>query len=101
VDYFVTECSITVGSAAGGTPPGTPPRTHASLPAGSSQKAKAAASGGDNASPVKRRYVPDATDVEVVKRIKENEIELRDRHTALRGVKLNVSTKIVFLTNSD
>ncbi|KAJ2927111.1 hypothetical protein H1R20_g10011, partial [Candolleomyces eurysporus] len=73
----------------GGTPPGTPPRTHASLPLSSSQKAKAAATGGENASPVKRRYVPDAADVEVVKRIKENEIELRDRNTVIRGIKPN------------
>lgn len=39
----------------------------------------------------KRKYVPDAHDVEVVKKIKQNEVELRDRTTVLRGIKLNVS----------
>ncbi|KAJ7593726.1 RNA polymerase II-associated protein [Mycena floridula] len=41
------------------------------------------------ASPTKRRYVADAQDVEVVKKIKLCEIELRDRNTVLRGTKSN------------
>lgn len=41
--------------------------------------------------PSKRRYVADQQDVEVVKRIKQNEVELRDRNTVLRGTKPNVS----------
>ena len=41
-------------------------------------------------SPSKRRYVPDASDVDFVKKIKQNEIELRDRNTVLRGIKPNV-----------
>jgi parafibromin len=41
-------------------------------------------------SPSKRRYVPDATDVEVVKKTRQGEVELRDRNTVLRGIKNNV-----------
>jgi parafibromin len=40
--------------------------------------------------PLKRRYVADSHDVEVVKKIKQNEVELRDRNTVLRGTKANV-----------
>ncbi|PVG02189.1 CDC73-domain-containing protein [Serendipita vermifera] len=47
------------------------------------QGAAAAAS----SSPTKKRYVPDAHDVDVVKRMKLNEVELTDRNTVLRGVK--------------
>ena len=36
----------------------------------------------------------DTADIEVVKRIKQNEIELQDRNTVLRGVKPNVSFKL-------
>lgn len=32
----------------------------------------------------------DSQDVEVVKKIKQNEVELRDRNTVLRGTKPNV-----------
>ena len=49
--------------------------------------------GGDAAtttSPSKRRYVPDAADIEVVKKICQGEVELRDHNTVLRGVKNNV-----------
>jgi parafibromin len=42
--------------------------------------------------PLKRRYVADSHDVEVVKKIKQNEVELRDRNTVLRGTKANVRT---------
>jgi parafibromin len=45
---------------------------------------------GPAASPPKRRYVPDAADVEVVKKIRQGEVELRDRNTVLRGIKNNV-----------
>ncbi|KAJ3531519.1 hypothetical protein NMY22_g8117 [Coprinellus aureogranulatus] len=72
-----------------GTPPGSPPRTATGLPGTSSQRPGVVASTGASASPVKRRYVPDASDLEVVKRIKENEIELADRITVLRGTKPN------------
>ncbi|KAF5324726.1 hypothetical protein D9611_004398 [Ephemerocybe angulata] len=74
-----------------GTPPGSPQRTAAGLPASTSQKARTAATsaGAETASPAKRRYVPDSADLEVVKRIKESEIELKDRITVLRGVKPN------------
>lgn len=37
----------------------------------------------------------DPKDTEVVKRIKQNEVELRDRNTVLRGVKPNVSSTIL------
>jgi len=40
-------------------------------------------------SPSKRRYLADTQDVEVVKKIKQNEVELRDRNTVLRGTKAN------------
>ncbi|EIW85820.1 RNA polymerase II-associated protein [Coniophora puteana RWD-64-598 SS2] len=40
-------------------------------------------------SPSKRPYVADTADLEVVKRIRANEVELRDRNTVLRGVKSN------------
>lgn len=42
-------------------------------------------------SPTKRRYVADTSDIEIVKKIKLQEIELRDRNTVLRGIKQNVS----------
>ncbi|KAG8933745.1 accessory factor associated with RNA polymerase II [Tulasnella sp. 419] len=38
---------------------------------------------------VKRSYVPDAADLEAVKKIRTNEVELRDRTTVLRGAKVN------------
>ncbi|KAG8760502.1 accessory factor associated with RNA polymerase II [Serendipita sp. 396] len=38
-------------------------------------------------SPQKKRYVPDTNDVDAVKRIKQKEVELRDRNTVLRGSK--------------
>jgi len=41
--------------------------------------------------PLKRRYVPaDMHDVEVAKKIKQNEVELRDRNTVSHGAKANV-----------
>ncbi|KAH7924653.1 hypothetical protein BV22DRAFT_1012842, partial [Leucogyrophana mollusca] len=40
-------------------------------------------------SPTKRCYVSYPQDVEVVKWIRENQVELRDRNTVLRGVKAN------------
>ena len=42
----------------------------------------------------KRAYVPDAADLEAVKKIRSQEIELRDRNTVLRGVKQNVSVSL-------
>jgi len=82
------------------TPPGTPPpsayrRLHA--PSASSVHAQTSTptpgrSRGDtvtHSSPSKRRYVPDAADVEVVKKIRQGEVELRDHNTVLRGVKHN------------
>jgi parafibromin len=65
------------------TPPGTPPRTSLTLTSSPSKTQPA------SASPPKRRYVADSQDAEVVKRIKQNEVELRDRNTVLRGVKSN------------
>ena len=40
--------------------------------------------------PLKRRHVADVHDVEVVKKIKQNEVKLRDRNTVLSGTKINV-----------
>ncbi|KAF8626247.1 hypothetical protein AX15_004926 [Amanita polypyramis BW_CC] len=65
------------------TPPGTPPRASQILPS-SSTKAQPSTT-----SPSKRRYVTDFQDAEVVKRIKQSEVELRDRNTVLRGIKPN------------
>ncbi|KAF8261422.1 RNA polymerase II-associated protein [Lactarius quietus] len=82
------------------TPPGSPPasayrRSHA--PSASHTHAHTSTSTpgrsrGDAAtssSPSKRRYVPDAADVEVVKKIRQGEVELRDHNTVLRGIKNN------------
>lgn len=75
------------GAGGSTTPPGSPPH------AGSSTTARtlprSALSGDTGATPVKRRYVADPQDVEVVKKIKASEIELRDRNTVLRGIKPN------------
>ena len=79
--------SIGSSTTAGGTPPGTPPSGSAALPSTTPSKPRVSAS---TSSPTKRRYVPDSADLEVVKRIKESEVELKDRTTALRGIKLNV-----------
>lgn len=62
---------------AGGTPPGTPPPSHAGLPTTSTT------------SPSKRHR--DAADAEVVKRIRANEIVLHDRSSVLHGSKAGVS----------
>ena len=45
---------------------------------------------GSTTSPPKRRYVPDAADVEVAKKIRQSEVELRDHNTVLRVIKNNV-----------
>ena len=42
---------------------------------------------GPTSSPSKRRYVPDAADVEVVKKFHQSEVELCDRNTILCGIK--------------
>ncbi|KAI0792621.1 RNA polymerase II accessory factor, partial [Abortiporus biennis] len=75
------------------TPPGSPPAhlkastskfPPSSLPSFAGNRAVDSTS-----SPQKRRYIPDNADIEVVKKIKANEIELRDRTTVLRGTKSN------------
>ncbi|TFL07808.1 RNA polymerase II-associated protein [Pterulicium gracile] len=65
----------------GGTPPGTPPRGE-NPPLGSSST-----SADPSSSPSKRRYEPDKKDLDSVKRIRQNEVELRDRNSVLRGTK--------------
>ncbi|KAJ7781790.1 RNA polymerase II-associated protein [Mycena maculata] len=67
------------------TPPGTPPSTSKMLPTTPHRSSTTAAT----ASPSKRRYVADTRDFEVVKKIKQNEVELRDRNSVLRGTKPN------------
>jgi len=69
------------------TPPGTPPHKQAGATASSAQKTTKFSDG--VVSPTKRRYVADTHDIEVVKKIKHNEIELHDRNTVLRGTKAN------------
>lgn len=71
------------------TPPGTPPQLKSSVDLPSTPFASKSA---DTSSPLKRRYVADVADVEIVKKIKQNEIELQDRNTVLRGIKPNVGT---------
>ncbi|KAH9915268.1 RNA polymerase II-associated protein [Epithele typhae] len=69
------------------TPPGTPPQVRggAPLPTPSSSHRISEST----SSALKRRYVADTADIEVVKKIKQNEIELQDRNTVLRGIKPN------------
>ncbi|GJE88111.1 RNA polymerase II-associated protein [Phanerochaete sordida] len=67
------------------TPPGSPQRGAAALPSRSHSSRHT----DTHSSPTKRKYVPDLADVEVVKKIKLGEIELRDRNTVLHGVKPN------------
>ncbi|KAF9232047.1 RNA pol II accessory factor, Cdc73 family-domain-containing protein [Melanogaster broomeanus] len=78
------------------TPPGTPKHggTAAAAPLSTPKHAAHAHALDATASPSKKRYVTDAQDTEVVKRIKQNEIELRDRNTVLRGVKPNNFTAL-------
>ncbi|KAF8490011.1 RNA polymerase II accessory factor [Russula emetica] len=82
------------------TPPGSPPPSvyrHHPIPSSSvphaqtlpSTSARSRGDAGPTASPPKRRYIPDAADVEVVKKIRQSEIELRDHNTVLRGIKNN------------
>jgi parafibromin len=71
------------------TPPGTPPwttTTDQGLPTTPQTRATEAST----TSPSKRQYIADTQDVEVVKKIKQNEVELRDRNSVLRGIKSNV-----------
>lgn len=83
--YLLTTDSCLAEST---TPPGTPPRTTTGqgLPA----TPRARATEANTSSPSKRRYVADAQDVEIVKKIRQNEVELRDRNSVLRGIKPNV-----------
>ncbi|KAI0296805.1 RNA polymerase II accessory factor [Russula brevipes] len=82
------------------TPPGSPPPSvYRRLPApplstpdtqtSLSTSTRTRGDSGPTASPPKRRYVPDAADVEVVKKIRQGEVELRDHNTVLRGTKNN------------
>lgn len=76
------------------TTPKTPPPNAATLPSStlSPSKPGGTSSAQQRSGGSKRSYVPDAADLEAVKKIRANEIELRDRNTVLRGVKVNVST---------
>ncbi|KAG6860504.1 hypothetical protein C0995_010490 [Termitomyces sp. Mi166 len=68
------------------TPPGSPPRPSNAAATPALRKVHAEPM---TSSPSKRRYVADMHDVEVVKKIKQSEVELRDRNTVLRGTKPN------------
>lgn len=83
-DYLLTYVFAVVSN----TPPGSPVRG-ASTARPLSTPRLGAAEPTATTSPTKRRYVADAQDVEAVKKIKANEVELRDRNTVLRGVKAN------------
>lgn len=65
------------------TPPGIPPQ-------GTVTSQAHEVSSATPTSPSKRRYVPDTTDLDAVKKIRREEVELRDRTTVLRGIKSNV-----------
>ncbi|KAH9930856.1 CDC73-domain-containing protein [Fomitopsis serialis] len=68
------------------TPPGTPPQLKGTTALPTAPFSSRSA---DQSSPSKRRYVADTADIEVVKKIKASEIELRDRTSVLRGIKTN------------
>jgi len=70
--------------------PNTAPlKTESSTPPGSPRAAGASASAAASSATTKRKYVTDVHDLEIVKRIRLNEIELQDRNTVLRGTKPN------------
>jgi len=75
------------------TPPGSPPRhlsaSASSFPSTPLPSSFSARPSDSTSSAAKRRYVADTADIETVKRIKLNEVELRDRNTVLRGTKHN------------
>ncbi|KAJ3998499.1 RNA polymerase II accessory factor cdc73 family protein [Lentinula boryana] len=76
------------------TPPSTPPPHLKQLYSDSSSfKAPPASvvpkSSGTAGTPQKRKYVPDTADIDSVKKIRTQEIELRDRNSVLRGIKTN------------
>ncbi|KIM63855.1 hypothetical protein SCLCIDRAFT_116100 [Scleroderma citrinum Foug A] len=72
------------------TPPGTPPHSNVAIATPSTTPKRAAHPYVPEAvSPSKRPYVADVQDAGVVKRIKANEVELKDRNTVLRGIKPN------------
>ncbi|KAG5637917.1 hypothetical protein H0H81_002678 [Sphagnurus paluster] len=73
------------------TPPGSPRQPPVHTASTTSQKPH---SEHQSSSPSKRRYVADNKDIEVVKKIKQNEVELRDQNTVLRGIKPNNFTSI-------
>ncbi|KAK1217288.1 accessory factor associated with RNA polymerase II [Marasmius sp. AFHP31] len=72
------------------TPPGTPPRSanQRALPGATPAKPSASLTS-SAATPAKRKYVADPHDAEVVKKIKLQEVELRDKNSVLRGNKTN------------
>lgn len=80
--------TLTASPAESTTPPGTPPRSTGQTSATPRTRVEA------TASPTKRRYVADAHDLEVVKKIRQNEVELQDRNSVLRGIKPNVSASV-------
>ncbi|KAJ8080869.1 accessory factor associated with RNA polymerase II [Marasmius tenuissimus] len=72
------------------TPPGTPPRSahQRTLPGATPAKPSASLTS-SAATPAKRKYVADPHDAEIVKKIKLQEVELRDKDSVLRGNKTN------------
>ena len=44
--------------------------------------------------------MPDSADVEVVKKIRQSEVELRDHNTVLRGIKNNVTFYVLFYSST-
>ncbi|KIK70719.1 hypothetical protein GYMLUDRAFT_32758 [Collybiopsis luxurians FD-317 M1] len=94
----VTAATKAADSVASGstTPPSTPPTHLKQLYSSPSKYPPAtpnAHSSSSNSkafgSPVKRKYVPDMTDIDSVKKIRTQEIQLGDRNSVLRGIKKN------------
>ena len=83
------ECELSSTAAETTTPPSTPPRPTGQALSTTPRRAET--------SPSKRRHVADPHDLEIVKKIRQNEVELHDRNTVLRGIKPNVS--FCFLTS--
>ena len=101
-------CSL-LGGEGTTTPPGTPPpdafskharwtldaaayASHELTPSSASGYAHHHAAGAaeSTTSPAKRRYVADAHGLEIVKKIRQGEVDLRDRTVVLCGIKSNV-----------
>ncbi|KAF8311570.1 CDC73-domain-containing protein [Clavulina sp. PMI_390] len=85
-----------VSSADGSTTPtGSPSASTRALP--SASQSQTLDQGASSSGPIpleKRPYVPDAKDIQAVKKIRLGEVEIRDRNSVLRGTKINDFTNV-------